>query len=300
MGRSHFAFLIPFGLSLLLNWVVQLTFTGEWANLFTALGIFAVAGLTAVISGIVFSIWRGKNKVFLPVLLGVVIGFGINWIWTKKANETRKEEKFKYLRSPYKNADSIVFTVDSNAEWISMEMVSKTKVEAIYVSSNRIKTLPPGLIEVENLKELRLARTDSLDLNQAFDIISQLDLSELHLVVISAEYLPAKIAELKTLLKLNLSANKNLDLDSLFNLLAKLPQLRELEIRNLTKTHLPSNIRDLPKLRSLDLGSGQFTDLPTSLMEMDSLQILNLIKNPVSKNWWERLDSTKVDFKVIE
>lgn len=288
------------GLSLALNGYVQVSTWGAyWANLITALAIFLVAIVVFVVAVVLFAFQRRLSETIKFIFIGTLLGFGINWIWVGAANKERRKQEFVYTYSPYSNSDSLSFNLRENVEVIPMDMISREKVESIRIVSNQLQSLPEDLPEVVNLTSLGLHDAGVLDLDQAFGIIPQLKLEKLELTGLSAKYLPADLAEVKTLTSISLSSNAAMDLDSLTSLLSLLPNLEELKLNNLPHTQLPESIGRLSHLKKLDLAFSELQQLPKALESFDSLEVLILTSSPVLDNWWDYLDSAKIEYRVV-
>lgn len=297
MDKKWISFFLAVAMSLLLHLYIQITTWGVfWANLITAVSIFGVMVFTFLFLVALYAILGKLSVNFKQIVLGILIGLVINWIWVGEANKTRKEEARAYLRSPYNGPDSSIFSL--NVDTLRYLPMISTKLRVVRIISQELRSLPKDFGQMSNLKELTLVKTSKLDLEHLFDVIADLQLNRLCISTASIVNFPPTLSTVKTLKTLDLSFNKDLNLDSLFVLLSELPHLEELIIEGLNSSTLPPTISNLKQLKRLKLNGSNLEELPASMMEMDSLKALIIDKTPVVSTWTQYLDSTQVSFKV--
>jgi hypothetical protein len=131
--------------------------------------------------------------------------------------------------------------------------IAKFPIKELILKGNQLKTLPP---EIGNLKELRV----------------------LNLCSNSLEYLPDSIGELSNLEKIDLSNNY---LSQLPATIGKLTNLQELNLTNNEFEELPCTITGLQKLKTLILDENLFDTWPEEIRQLKNLEKVELINNPL-------------------
>ncbi|ELA40800.1 uncharacterized protein VICG_02163 [Vittaforma corneae ATCC 50505] len=128
------------------------------------------------------------------------------------------------------------------------------KLESLSLGGNKLKTLPPEIGELRNLRELNLR-------NNEFEIF------------------PNIIGELRNLQYLFFDGN---EFELLPSEIGKLENLQELHLNSNKLKSLPPEIGKLENLKILDLSCNKLSTLPNTIRELpDSLQLLDLRGNSI-------------------
>ena len=152
--------------------------------------------------------------------------------------------------------------------------VGLTHLQKLFLSKNRLTSLPPSIGRLTSLQKLFLSNNKLTSLPPE---IGQLrSLRELFLSNNRLTELPAEIRNLTSLQKLSLSNNR---LTSLPPEIGQLRSLSELFLSNNRLTELPAEIENLTNLQVLDLWNNQLTELPGSIVKLNNLTFLNLMNN---------------------
>ncbi|MDQ8190109.1 DUF1963 domain-containing protein [Roseibacillus persicicus] len=153
----------------------------------------------------------------------------------------------------------------------------------LWVDSAEESTLPPEVLDFQNLKRLIINSNtnNSLDEHSPLETIPAeighlKDLTELTITNTSVESLPESLGDLQNLTQLQISNNK---LASLPKGIFNLPRLKYLWATRNAITSLPNEI-DLPSLEILYLEKNALTTLPASLGQQPKLRRLALDQNP--------------------
>ncbi|HIK06230.1 MAG TPA: leucine-rich repeat domain-containing protein [Trichormus sp. M33_DOE_039] len=131
---------------------------------------------------------------------------------------------------------------------------AKDNVTELDLSGKGLKTLPPEIGQLVNLRSLNLSS------NQLSS-------------------LPPKIVQLLNLRSLNLNSNK---LSSLPLEIGHLVNLQTLDLYNNQLSSLPPEFGQLVKLQTLDLSSNQLSSLPLEIVQLVNLQTLDFNYNQLS------------------
>lgn len=137
--------------------------------------------------------------------------------------------------------------------------------------SNPLTTLPPEILQLENLEELDLSNNGFIDLPTV--VLSLEKLKKLNLRFNRLQQLPAEINQLKQLQELEICLN---NFQSLPSELGELEELTTLEISYNQFTSFPSSILSLRQLRDLDMSNNSINEIPRSISQLSRLMTLNI------------------------
>ena len=152
--------------------------------------------------------------------------------------------------------------------------VGLTHLQKLFLSKNRLTSLPPSIGRLTSLQKLFLSNNKLTSLPPE---IGQLrSLRELFLSNNRLTELPAEIENLTSLERLNLGSNR---LAYLPPEIGHLRELTKLSLSNNRLTELPAEIENLTNLQVLDLWNNQLTELPGSIVKLNNLTFLNLMNN---------------------
>jgi len=156
--------------------------------------------------------------------------------------------------------------------------VGLTHLQKLFLSKNRLTSLPPSIGRLTSLQKLFLSNNKLTSLPPE---IGQLrSLRELFLSNNRLTELPAEIRNLTSLQKLSLSNNR---LTSLPPEIGQLRSLRELFLSNNRLTELPAEIENLTSLERLNLGSNRLAYLPPEIGHLRELTKLSLSNNRLTE-----------------
>lgn len=131
---------------------------------------------------------------------------------------------------------------------IPIEIKLFTQLQFIDVSQNRIKQLPPSFSSLVNLKSIYIGGNQSLDIDQAIDVMPAKNIETLDLQFDNISTLPINIGKFKNLKKLILTGNPIQKLPTTFS------QLTNLQILFINKDpyfDIDQNIETLNKINAL-------------------------------------------------
>lgn len=143
-------------------------------------------------------------------------------------------------------------------------------LRVVYLSDNRITTLPDNLARMEMLNKLYLGRNQFGHVPSilfGLSWLNSLDLSNNQIIEVDP-----RIGEMN-LMYLNLGDNQ---LTSLPKEIADLRNLKALDVGFNQLTGLPSSIVEMRFLEKLDMEHNQMTHIPTELSDMDCLRFVKL------------------------
>jgi Leucine-rich repeat (LRR) protein len=150
----------------------------------------------------------------------------------------------------------------------------KSVTELVIKNNPFIKSLPPEIGKMKNLKVLYLFRVGLDSIPKEIG-----ELENLEVLVLSANKLtslPPEIGKLKKLKRLSVQHNR---LTSLPPEIGNLENLEELRLHNNRLTYLPNEVGYLPKLQLLDLSMNRIAAIPRTIGALASLRQLNLSNN---------------------
>ncbi|WP_421794401.1 leucine-rich repeat domain-containing protein [Haliscomenobacter sp.] len=184
---------------------------------------------------------------------------------------------------------------------IPLKITNYPKLKFLFLSFNKIKTLPKEIQKLKNLQYLDLSGNDLSTIPPELGELKALQ--KLGLKDNKLSTLPAEIGNLSGLLLLNLSYNKfktfpealgNLEQlrhltlysNAFDSLSAAVGGLKNLEVLNLNSNRslqkLPPEIGQLSKLKSLDLESTFLRRLPSEIGNLSELENLNVASTQIS------------------
>jgi hypothetical protein len=189
-------------------------------------------------------------------------------------------------------------------------------LEYLSLRSSSIKSLPPSIGKLKNLKEIDLSQTGFLShLPDEFCDLSSLN--KLDHFESNIESLPSSIGKLKNLKEINLSRTKKLshlpdefgDLSSLNKLnlngsyieslpssIGKLKNLKEINLSRTKKlSHLPDEFGDLSTLNELNLFYSRIRSLPSSIGKLKNLKEINLSHTQKLSHLPDEYESWRLD-----
>ena len=156
-------------------------------------------------------------------------------------------------------------------------IMKDNNVIGLYLSRNKLTTLPESIGNLSSLKELNLENNNLITLPESIGNLSSL--KELNLENNNLRILPESIGNLSSLEKLNLDGNILLTLpESIGNL----SSLEKLTLYHNHITSLPESIGNLSSLKELRLHYNQLSTLPESVTKLTLLEILILFENKLS------------------
>jgi len=152
-----------------------------------------------------------------------------------------------------------------------------------------IAALPDSLVVLVNLTELHLANMQSLDWNQAAQVVAKMPaLTTLNLQRNGFRYFPQAFGSCKNITDLDLSGNQLTKADPI---LMRLMGLQAINLRQNGLVDVPTYLATLPNLESLDLRNNQITAVPDELLKAPKLTLLMLEGNPLPEEEWRRIQT---------
>jgi len=141
-------------------------------------------------------------------------------------------------------------------------------------------TLPLIVKNFTNLNSVYLRECDSLDINQAFEVLSVS--SNLTIVDISnckMQAFPENIFKLKKMERLFINDNSLTKIPSTISMLKNIKMIGvDAEL-----SELPKEIGDLKSLHSLDLRGNSFSHFPVQIVALTNLKVLDLMYNSITE-----------------
>ncbi|MDP1881045.1 MAG: leucine-rich repeat domain-containing protein [Parachlamydiaceae bacterium] len=200
--------------------------------------------------------------------------------WAKDIDLSyEKEHEFNKNIDGFLNSSLDKLIITESSELTSLPdifylSIFKNKLKKLKIRNQKIKTLPPSLFSLSNLKFLNLS------INKLGSLPPEIgNLNSLETLYISSNQLkslPIEIGKLKSLNKLFLNKNK---LSILPPQIGELDSLKRLELRNNNLSSLPPEIGKLHSLNSLILNMNQLESLPPEIQNLNSLETLDLSNN---------------------
>lgn len=160
-----------------------------------------------------------------------------------------------------------------------------TNLDSLYLSGNKLKDLPDGFAKLSNLKFLDL----SWNKFESFptEIISLGNLSYLNLAVNHVKTIPENIGNLVKLNYLNCQGdffvNYQLKIKTIPNTIGQLTQLKTLILADNVIEQIPESISNCAQLKTIDLKDNLLNNLPESFGQLTLLKSLNLKANEFGK-----------------
>jgi internalin A len=146
------------------------------------------------------------------------------------------------------------------------------------VSGNNLKTLPPELLDLPNLRKLDISGNP---LESIPDVVTQiLHLEELILIRVELTEIPDAIANLTNLTQLDLSGN---EITEIPEAIANLTNLTQLHLSSNEITEIPEAIANLTNLTQLDLSGNEITEIPEAIANLTNLTQLHLSDNQITE-----------------
>ena len=130
----------------------------------------------------------------------------------------------------------------------------ETQATFLDLGSLGLKTIPPEIGQLENLKTLILKGNE-------------------------LTHLPAELGQLENLTRLELHGNQ---LTRLPVVLGQLKTLEKLDLKGNELTNLSAELSQLKNLTQLNLDGNQLTTLPVEIGQLTNLEDLNLSRNPLT------------------
>jgi len=186
-------------------------------------------------------------------------------------------------------------------------LLQLSSLEELNLMGTNLTNLPKGLTGLKLLKKINLSYNESLDVEQVFTVLQEMNLSSISLEGCKLPFLPYQLAKIKTLSTLNISNNYISDLPDNFSELTGLVEL------NLAMNYLDSihaGLNTLPNLEILDLSFNTnvvIDHLINSKLDFPKLQEVKLVgvnNFPKTLNLRNgklaKLDLSETSFKKIE
>ncbi len=183
-------------------------------------------------------------------------------------------------------------------KWNTSEILyEKGRIQSIYLSRIKLKSLPETITWLKKLKTLLLPNNFLESLPKGFSNLVELE--ELDLSENNFSELPEELYSLHDLKKLNLSVNKiRVIPDKIINL----QNLEELIITRNFITEISPNIGKLPRLKTLVITANKFSTLPESITELSNIQEIDISYNPLylSEGIQQWLNKLKLEKRLVE
>lgn len=162
-----------------------------------------------------------------------------------------------------------------------------TSLERLWVSHNKLSSLPAQLDQLVQLREVFLHRNNFEDVPLSLCKLPRLEILWLSCNKITS--IPDEISSLKTLKRLHLDSNF---LKELPDSLCQLTSLEVLYLNDNTIFKISEKIGDLKLLRRLHLQHNKITDIPNSICQLTNIETLRLDDNEIRH--------VKRDFKIYQ
>ena len=143
--------------------------------------------------------------------------------------------------------------------------------------SNALKELPQDLVELKNLRSLRLNYNKFEEVPSIVSSFPKLQLLELSGNQLEA--VPMNLRYLTHLKEIDLSGNRFSEFPPV---LLVLPVLQSLNLENNTIDKVPDNIDDMKALNKIDLSTNRLTVLPDSFGRMPRIQSVDVSSNTLT------------------
>ncbi|MEM9831033.1 MAG: bifunctional nuclease domain-containing protein [Bacteroidota bacterium] len=160
-------------------------------------------------------------------------------------------------------------------------IVQLSQLKGLNLSSNTLRELPEVVGRLSALQRIDLSKNPSLDLSQAFSVLSNAEsLHHLELRESNLTHLPEEITRLPSLTILDLGHDPSLDLSQALPIISRLPSLNLLEIKALQIDALPEEILSLQQLSGISLNDNPQLDIELicrQLSQLKNLRILGLM-----------------------
>ena len=186
-------------------------------------------------------------------------------------------------------------------------LLQLSSLEELNLMGTNLTNLPKGLTGLKLLKKINLSYNESLDIEQVFTVLQEMNLSSISLEGCKLPFLPYQLAKIKTLSTLNISNNYISDLPDNFSELTGLVEL-DLAMNYLDSIH--AGLNTLPNLEILDLSFNTnvvIDHLINSKLDFPKLQEVKLVgvnNFPKTLNLRNgklaKLDLSETSFKKIE
>ena len=214
-------------------------------------------------------------RISIYVIIGTLLLLAIT-IWqyfeTEKANYKAEEMQTKIETAIFEKA------VGTELKYLDSE--SFEKIEKIDLSYNGLTRLPKEIRQCKNLKILNLQGNRFLNLNEVFEVLSNLNVKALSLSLENMNDIPPQYFSIIQ------------DLDLRFGNLISIPseiwQLTNLQILDLGGnkiTQIPTEIVELKNLKCLKLGGNNLTSIPLVIGQLQNLQVLYLGKSDIYESY---------------
>lgn len=162
--------------------------------------------------------------------------------------------------------------------YLEFAIDSVDKVVELDLSGKHIQTLPKEILQMKNLKRLRL---NYCNLKALPPVITQLtQLTELELNGNKLTQLPQALGQLKYLEKLSLYDNQLVQLPKA---MSQLVNLQELNLGHNALEVFPLVLKQAAKLKELNLTKNKLTQLPADIRWMRKIKYVYLQQNPWNK-----------------
>ena len=149
-------------------------------------------------------------------------------------------------------------------------------LERLWVSHNKLQSLPAQLDQLVYLREVFLHRNNFEDIPLSLCALPRLEILWLNYNKITA--IPDEIAKLTTLKRLHLDTNF---LKEVPDSLCQLTSLEVLYLNSNTIHKVSENIGELKSLRRLHLQQNKITDIPNSICQLTNMETLRLDNNEI-------------------
>ncbi|WP_414553320.1 COR domain-containing protein [Anabaena sp. CCY 0017] len=153
-------------------------------------------------------------------------------------------------------------------------ILGKWDIDEEQPRGNKLKSLPPEIGSLKNLKSLNLSYTEITELPPEIGQLSHLQTLKIHYSKLSV--LPPEIGRLVNLENLDCSFN---NLSRLPPEMGQLYNLKSLNLRSNNLIQLPSEIGQLTNLKSLNLRENQLSKLPRTILQLLKLHTLDIQDN---------------------
>lgn len=182
-----------------------------------------------------------------------------------------------------------------------IELEKLPLLEKVYVTSNRLREIPP---EIRKLSSLTILDVSSNRLKNIPPEISFTALVELKLHNNFIHTVPEELVHLRSLTILDLSHNK---ISEIPENIGQLKQLQKLYVQNNNLASLPPSLSNLHDLEELNISHNQFTEVPAQIQHLPKLRHLDISHNHIGNMENNSLDTLRtlnlshnhlVDFSV--
>lgn len=162
---------------------------------------------------------------------------------------------------------------NANLETLPVSIVELKKLKVLYLDNTKIKSLPPGFEQLENLETLGIA-AEGLDLDSVIQQISQLPKLQTLKIKMQREY-PVRMSLLNNVRSLTIEQNYSLNENEQMALpenICRIPNLEKLDLMNNNQVlALPETIGFMEHLKEIEIGATSIKTFPESMKALKNL-----------------------------